>query len=60
MIIISSGERLLIEKIKEGINEFDTLLDTTNWEFSKLSELLTKLEIKGVLLREGGKFIAGI
>jgi len=57
---LTQDERLLIEKIKEGINEFDTLLDTTNWEFSKLSELLTKLEIEGVLLREGGKFIAGI
>lgn len=57
---LTQDERLLIEKIKEGVNEFDSLLDSTDWDFSKLSELLTRLEIKGLILREGGRFITGI
>ncbi|HEW92336.1 MAG TPA: DNA-protecting protein DprA [Thermotogaceae bacterium] len=57
---LSKDEQVLIEKIKEGKNEFDVLLSSTNWSFSKLSELLTQLEIKGFIFKEGGRFIAGI
>lgn len=57
---LSKDEQVLIEKIKEGQNEFDVLLASTGWDFSKLSEILTQLEIKGFITREGGRFIAGI
>ncbi|MDI3472266.1 MAG: processing protein [Thermotogaceae bacterium] len=57
---LSKDEQVLIEKIKEGQNEFDTLLNSMGWDFSKLSEVLTQLEIKGFITREGGRFTAGI
>ncbi|NLW42408.1 MAG: hypothetical protein GXY89_04650, partial [Tissierellia bacterium] len=48
-LAISEEEKLILEKIEEGFDSVDALMDETELSISKINSIVTLLEMKGLI-----------
>ncbi|MCD6443264.1 MAG: DNA-processing protein DprA [Thermotogae bacterium] len=56
MIDLDEEEREVMEKIKEGYDDIDSLMEEMRKKYSVLISILSRLEFKGALRGEGGRY----